>query len=94
MRRTLTLVSCLLLLGGAGAAAGQTEDTSSPALRIAWEDFKKLYDSKDVVVIDVRSGDAFEAGHIPGSRSVPLDQVAQQADALKKLKKPIVVYCA
>lgn len=94
MRKILSVVGCLTLLLGGGAAAFQTEDTSSPKLRISWDEFKKLHDKQDVVVVDVRGADAYAAGHIPGSRSVPLDQVAQHAEELKKLGKPIVVYCA
>jgi rhodanese-related sulfurtransferase len=72
----------------------QEVDVSSPKLRIGWEEFKKLYDAKKVVVVDVRDKGAFEAGHIPDSRSVPLDEVERRAAELKKLKKPIVTYCA
>ena len=81
----------LLLVGG---AAAQQEDTSSAQLRISWEDFKKQYDKNEVVVIDVRSVEAYELGHVPGSRSIPLDKVEQHVDELKALKKPIVLYCA
>jgi rhodanese-related sulfurtransferase len=87
-------VATLVLLLGSGAASFQTEDTSSPKLRIAWDEFKKLYDSREAVIVDVRSADQFEAGHIPGSRSIPLDQVSQHVAALTELKKPIVLYCA
>lgn len=72
----------------------QVEDISSPDLRIRWEEFSKLYDAKKIAVVDVRGEAAFEAGHIPGSRSVPLDEVEKHAAALRKLGRPIVVYCA
>lgn len=46
----------------------------------------------DVVVLDVRPVDEYEAGHIPGARSVPLDRLDA---ALKHLPKrtEIVAYC-
>jgi rhodanese-related sulfurtransferase len=47
-----------------------------------------------VVVVDVRAAADYEAGHIPGARSIPLDQVEKRVAALKALKKPIVLYCA
>ena len=72
----------------------QGDDLASPKLRIDWTDFKKLYDSKQVVVVDVREANSFAAGHIPGARSVPLNQVEGRAAELKKLGKPIVLYCA
>ena len=75
-------------------AAHAEEDTTSPKLRISWDEFKKLHDSGKLVVVDVRSAAAFEAGHIPGPRSVPLEQVEKRVAELKKLKRPIVTYCA
>jgi rhodanese-related sulfurtransferase len=91
----LSLAAALVCVAVATPLAGmQAEDFSSPKLRIAWSEFKKLYDDNKAVVIDVRSADAFEGGHIPGSRSVPLEQVASRVDELKKLNRPIVVYCA
>jgi hypothetical protein len=93
MKRLLIVVTGIVLLTSGGALALQ-EDISSPKLRISWEEFKKLYDKNEAVVIDVRGADGYEAGHIPNSRSIPLDQVAQRVDELKGLKKPIVTYCA
>ena len=76
------------------AAPIQDEPLDDPKLRIAWDEFKRLYDEQKFEVVDVRGQDAFEQGHIPGARSVPLDRVERRADELKKLKKPIVLYCA
>lgn len=95
MRKTsLSIIASLAFLLASGAAAFQAEDTSSPKLRIAWDEFKKLHDKNDAVVVDVRGADAYELGHIPGSRSIPLEQVAKRVDEMKALKKPIVLYCA
>ena len=93
MKILLTVLAGALLLI-TGAAAAQTDDISSSKLRISWEEFKKLHDKKEAVVVDVRAGQAFEQGHIPGSRSIPLDDVGKHVEELKKLKKPIVLYCA
>jgi 3-mercaptopyruvate sulfurtransferase SseA len=94
-RRLLPAVVTMLLAVAIGAVAQEAEeDTSSPKLRIEWAEFKKLYDAKKVEVIDVRGDPSFEAGHIPGSRSIPLEQIEKQARALRKIKKPIVLYCA
>lgn len=42
-------------------------------------------------VVDVRSGDDYAAGHIPGAENIPADQIEQRLDRLPK-DKPIVVY--
>lgn len=98
MRRFVLLAVFLLVVPVTWvvpASAGlQDDELASPKLRIQWTEFKKLYDSKRAVVIDVRSAPSFEAGHIPGARSIPLDQIEQSAAELKKLGRPIVLYCA
>ena len=92
--RTWALAMFVTLIAFNAAARGQEEDTSSPSLRIEWAEFKKLYDRREIVLIDVRSVPSFEAGHIPGARSIPLEEIDKQSAALKKLKPPIVLYCA
>ena len=72
----------------------QDEDTSSPSLRIDWKEFRKLYDTNAIEVVDVRGDVYFESGHIPGARSIPLEQVEKRITELRRSKKPIVLYCA
>ena len=92
-RRLFVLVATMCVLS-CSVGLGQEDDVNSPKLRIGWDEFKKLYDEKKVVVVDVRDEGSFEAGHVPDSRSIPLEQVEKRAADLKKLKKPIVTYCA
>ena len=91
------LVLAVMMPPGATAAEqkqDQDEDTSSPSLRIDWNEFKKLYDAGAIEIIDVRGDVFFESGHIPGARSIPLDQVGTRVTELRRSKKPIVLYCA
>lgn len=46
----------------------------------------------EVVVIDVRPENEFEAGHLPFARSLPLAELKNRLADLPK-KKPIVAYC-
>jgi rhodanese-related sulfurtransferase/predicted transcriptional regulator len=46
----------------------------------------------DVVVLDVRPSPEFESGHIPGARSVPVDELRQYLRALPK-DAEVVAYC-
>jgi rhodanese-related sulfurtransferase len=46
----------------------------------------------DVVVLDVRPSPEFEAGHIPGARSVPVEELRQYLRALPK-DAEVVAYC-
>jgi rhodanese-related sulfurtransferase len=45
-----------------------------------------------VVVIDVRPGEEFEAGHLPYARSLPLSELRKRLKELPK-DKPLVAYC-
>jgi rhodanese-related sulfurtransferase len=52
---------------------------------------KTLIDS-GAQLVDVRTGEEFEAGRIPGSRHVPLEDVRSEASGLDR-DQPVVVYC-
>jgi len=93
MQRVMTAVLMCAALA-VPLFAGQADDFSSPKLRIEWTDFTKLHAANEAVVVDVRGAADYEAGHIPGAWSIPLDQIEKRAAELKKLNKPIVLYCA
>lgn len=44
-------------------------------------------------VIDVRMGGEYAAEHVPGSRLIPLDQVAQRADEVRATPAPRLLLC-
>jgi len=48
--------------------------------------------SGDVVLVDVRPGEEYEAGHIPGARSVPLDELEHRLAELPP-EREVVAYC-
>jgi rhodanese-related sulfurtransferase/predicted transcriptional regulator len=47
---------------------------------------------RDVVVIDVRPSDEFDAGHIEGARSIPLSELEQHLDELPR-DREVIAYC-
>jgi rhodanese-related sulfurtransferase/predicted transcriptional regulator len=49
-------------------------------------------DAGDVVVLDVRPGPEFRAGHVPGARSVPVGELRQHLRTLRK-DADVVAYC-
>jgi hypothetical protein len=71
--------------------AGPTE---APAPRMSVEDFKKLYDdaANRPVILDVRSKQAYDEGHIEGAISFPEAEVDARIAELPK-DKLIVAYC-
>lgn len=46
------------------------------------------------LIIDVRTEEEYLAGHVPGARLIPHDQIGEYMDTLASHKgEPIVVYC-
>ena len=46
----------------------------------------------DEIILDVRTPDEFQEGHVPGAKNVPHTEVALHADELKKYKK-VYIHC-
>jgi len=54
---------------------------------------QRFRETADAVLLDVRSRQEYAAGHIPGSRNLPLDQLEAAADEIPDLHTPIFVHC-
>jgi 3-mercaptopyruvate sulfurtransferase SseA len=89
--RRAAVLAALVVLSSGAALRG---DDVAAVPRIGLADFKAQHDRDKLLVIDVRSADAYRNGHIAGAVSVPLSAWAQNLPRLKASKKPIVAYCA
>ncbi len=50
--------------------------------------------NQGALVVDLRGKEMFDAGHIGEARNIPVDDLAAQADNLKKWRdKPVITYC-
>lgn len=47
---------------------------------------------KDELILDVRDAEVYAEGHVPGSRNIPVADVSNHLDELKKYSK-IYVHC-
>lgn len=54
----------------------------------------KDYLKKDAIILDVRTEREYQSGAIKNAKHIPLDDLRNHVDELKKLNKPIIVYCA
>jgi rhodanese-related sulfurtransferase/DNA-binding transcriptional ArsR family regulator len=59
---------------------------------IAPDELRRRLNAGDVTLIDVRPGDEFAAGHIPGALSVPVTKLGNRLRELPK-RTEIVAYC-
>ena len=57
------------------------------------DNFTKMNIRKNATIIDVRSPGEFAGQHFPGAINIPLPEVANRIDEIKKMQKPIVAYC-
>lgn len=55
-------------------------------------DYKSLVE-KGAVIIDVRSQSEFNAGHIKGSKNIPVNDIKGRVGEIKKMNKPIITVC-
>lgn len=55
-------------------------------------DFKALKEA-GAIIIDVRSPQEFDRGHIKGSKNIPVNIIQREVNAIKKLNKPIITVC-
>lgn len=76
-------------------AVGSLGDSDVDVREISREQLLERLDAGEVVLLDVRPAEEYAAGHIPGARSVPFGQLADEADALADLPvgSEVVAYC-
>lgn len=59
---------------------------------VSLEQLQELMENESVVLLDVRPTDEYEAGHIPGAISIPIEELEDKLDDIPN-KKEIVAYC-
>jgi predicted sulfurtransferase len=95
----LACAALALVVSPASSAAQGADAIDAP--RITMQEFKKLFASKRVVIVDTRNAHEFPAGHIPGALLLPLEGQLTWPESYEKTvrqliasRKPVVTYCA
>jgi rhodanese-related sulfurtransferase len=61
----------------------------------AEEAYNLIKDDKEFIILDVRTKEEYDDGHIPGAKLVPVQVLPTKLNELSEYKdKPILVYCA
>ncbi|MCB2289877.1 rhodanese-like domain-containing protein [Clostridium sp. CS001] len=56
---------------------------------------KLIRETKDLIVLDVRTKGEYASGHINGSKLMPVNELSSRISELEKFRgKPILVHCA
>lgn len=74
--RILPILLMLLVLTGCGG-----KEMKNTYQQISQEEAKKKMDTQEVIVLDVREQDEFDAGHIPGAVLLPVGTVSGETAA-------------
>ena len=68
-------------------------NTVENARRITTAELETLIKEGKAFVVDVRSQDSYDKGHIPGSKLIPVGEIANHINELPR-DKTIVTYCS
>lgn len=90
---SLLILGLLLLLTACSSPTKNNQEMVF--LNITAEEARKLMDSeKDRIILDVRSREEYDQGHIPGAILIPDTEIeAKAADLLPDKDQLILVYC-
>ena len=101
MKKTLFLILALLtvLTGCAQPVPAEPEVETAPASntyrQISQEEAREMMDGQDVLILDVREQDEFDAGHIPGAVLLSVGSITEESagDVIPDKDSVVLVYC-
>ncbi|MBQ9742059.1 MAG: rhodanese-like domain-containing protein [Ruminococcus sp.] len=98
MRKILLLIFCLpvmLCVGGCSADKAQSPQKQSVYKNITAEEAKDIIDTESgYLILDVRTQEEFEQGHIPNAVNLDYQEIAQKAEeVLPDKNQKILIYC-
>ena len=91
MKRMMLLAAVVLLLL-CGCGGSKVENTYQ---QISQEEAKERMDTREVMVLDVREQEEFDAGHIPGAVLLPVGTISEDTAAavIPEKDAEVLVYC-
>ena len=93
MKKLILILLAVLLL----AACGQDKENDQEAVyvNITAEEAKQIMDSEEgYIILDVRTQEEYDQGHIPGAIVISYDEIEEKAEeVLTDKKQLILVYC-
>lgn len=92
IKRVLPAVFAILLLFTGCGGSAEKENTYR---QISQEEAKKLMDTQEVVILDVREQHEYDSGHIPGAILLPVGVIAEDTAAavIDHFETVVLVYC-
>jgi len=93
MKKLIFLLLAVMLL----TACGQDKENDQGAVyvNITAEEAKQIMDNEEgYIILDVRTQEEYDEGHIPGATQISHEEIAEKAeDVLTDKNQMILVYC-
>lgn len=84
------ILLCLLLLTAA-LPTGCGQSPNDAGVDVSVDEALRLWQSKEAVIIDVRTPGEYRDGHIPGVVNIPLDELERRLNEVPKDKKVVLI---
>ena len=93
MKKLLFLLLAVMLLTACGQA--KENDWEAAYMNITAEEAKQIMDSEDgYIILDARTQEEYDQGHIPGAIVISHEEIAEKAEeVLTDKDQLILVYC-
>lgn len=95
MKKIFVVILCLTLLFLASCGGGDADVERRSYMSITAKEAKEIMENEtDYIILDVRTQEEFDEGHIPGALLIPDYEVSQRAESeLPDKAALILVYC-
>ena len=94
MKKLLLFLLALMLLSGCGAPAGAGKAEAGYRQITAAEAADLMETEENYVILDVRTREEYEGGHIPGAICIPNETIgSEEIPKLPDKRQLILVYC-
>ena len=93
MKKLIILLLAVMLLTACGK--DKEKDQGAVYVNITAEEAKQIMDSEEgYIILDVRTQEEYDEGHIPGATQISHEEIAEKAeDVLTDKEQLILVYC-
>ena len=94
MKKWLWVMLAMLLLTACGQHNEETQEANF-MMNITAQEAKEIMDTREgYVILDTRTQEEYDQGHIPGAVLLPYDEVLQKAETILTDKNQLIlVYC-
>ena len=93
MKRLLLIILSALMLTACGQAKENTQE--AVYVNITAQQAKEIMDTQEgYIILDTRTQEEYDEGHIPGAILIPYDEITEKAEGILTDKDQLIlVYC-